>query len=120
MSAGIAVLAALFLAVPISVKYVTSFQIRTLMDALRRREREIELIYARLDALDLQREVVERAIGQVHEQRRWSATRRNLIAEELERVRRRAPVIRPRFEPEAPPVWEPELEPSAAAAQAAP
>ena len=77
MSAGFVLLAALFLAVPITVKYVTSFQIRALMDGLKRREREIDLMYAQLDGLDQEREVIERAVMQVYEQRRWSTTRRS-------------------------------------------
>jgi len=80
MSAGFVVLAALFLAVPITAKYVTSFQIRTLMDGLRRREREIDLMYNQLDGLDQEREVIERAVMQVYEQRRWATTRRDLMA----------------------------------------
>ena len=124
MSAGFVLLAALFLAVPITVKYVTSFQIRALMDSLKRREREIDLMYAQLDGLDQEREVLEHAVMQVHEQRRWSTTRRDLMAEELQRAERRRP--RPRrtavsedyFEPEMPPVWQPEAELSAAAAEA--
>ena len=110
MSAEIVLLAALFLAVPISAKYVTSFQIRSLMDSLRKRERDIDLMYARLDALGHEREVVEGALGQVLEQLRWSTTRRDLMAEELTRVRRRrtAPPPLPAFEPDTPPVWEPQ------------
>jgi hypothetical protein len=126
MSAGFVLLAALFLAVPITAKYVTSFQIRTLMDGLRRREREVDLMYAHLDGLDQEREVIERAVMQVYEQRRWSTTRRDLMAEELQRAERRRPRPRPtsvtedRFEPDLPPVWQPEAqELSAAAAEAA-
>jgi hypothetical protein len=127
MSAGFVVLAALFLAVPITAKYVTSFQIRTLMDGLRRREREIDLMYNQLDGLDQEREVIERAVMQVYEQRRWSTTRRDLMAEELQRAERRRPrprrasVTEDRFEPEMPPAaWQPETqELSAAAAEAA-
>ena len=118
MSAEIILLAALFLAVPISAKYFTSFQIRSLFEALRRREHDVDLMYARLAALDYERQVVERAVGQVLEQRRWSATRRDLIAEELIRVRRRRPPVVHTdvpFEPEAPPVWEPEPEAEAQA-----
>ncbi|MFP6590186.1 MAG: hypothetical protein VCE12_06660 [Candidatus Latescibacterota bacterium] len=124
MSAGFVLLAALFLAVPITVKYVTSFQIRALMDGLKRREREIDLMYAQLDGLDQEREVIERAVMQVYEQRRWSTTRRDLMAEELQRAERRrprprrTPVSEDRFEPEMPPVWQPEAELSAAAAEA--
>ncbi|HCL31242.1 MAG TPA: hypothetical protein DIC52_22805 [Candidatus Latescibacteria bacterium] len=76
MSAEFVVLVALFLAVPITAKYVTSFQIRTLVDALKRRDREIDLMYAQLDGLDQEREVTERVVVQVCEQRRWSVTRR--------------------------------------------
>lgn len=118
MSAEIILLAALFLAVPISAKYFTSFQIRSLFEALRRREHDVDLMYARLAALDYERQVVERAVGQVLEQRRWSATRRDLIAEELIRVRRRRPPVVHTdvpFEPEAPLVWEPEPEAEAQA-----
>ncbi|HJP33150.1 MAG TPA: hypothetical protein QGF95_21605 [Candidatus Latescibacteria bacterium] len=127
MSAEHVLLAALFLAVPITAKYVTSFQIRTLMDGLKRRDREIDLMYARLDGLEQEREVIEGAVLQVFEQRRWSTTRRDLMAEELQRTQRRrprprrAPAVEERFEPEMPPVWEPETgELSAAAAEAAP
>lgn len=126
MSAEFVLLAALFLAVPISAKYVTSFQIRTLMDALKRREREIDMMYARLDGLEQEREVIERAVEQVYEQRRWSATRRDLMSEELQRTRRHRPRPRPakiveeRFEMAMPPVWVAEMDSvSAAAAEAA-
>jgi hypothetical protein len=120
MSAEIVLLAALFLAVPISAKYVTSFQIRSLMDSLQQSEHDIESMHNRLDAIEYERQVVEGALGQVLEQVRWSTTRRDLMAEELIRARRRrtpvAPVPTPEpFEPETPPVWEPE----SAAAEAA-
>ncbi len=116
MSAGFVLLAALFLAVPITAKYVTSFQIRTLMDALKRRERDIDMMYARLDGIEQEREVIERAVLQVYEQRRWSATRRDLMSEELQRTQRRrrrpraAVAMEEPFEPETPPVWSPDLE----------
>jgi hypothetical protein len=115
MSAEFVLLAALFVAVPIAAKYVTSFQIRALMDALKRRERDIDMMYDRLDGVEQEREVIERAVLQVYEQRRWSATRRDLMAEELQRSRRRRPRPRPTvveesFRPEMPPVWEPEPE----------
>ena len=65
--------------------------------------------------LEIDGEVIERAVLQVYEQRRWSATRRDLMAEELQRSRRRRPRPRPTvveesFRPEMPPVWEPEPE----------
>jgi hypothetical protein len=127
MSAEFVLLVALFFDVPISAKYVTSFQIRTLMDSLRRREREIDVMYARLDGLEQEREVIERAVVQVYEQRRWSTIRRDLMSEELHRARRRRPRPRPasiveeQFEPKMPPVWEPEMDNvSATTAEAAP
>lgn len=124
MSAEFVLLAAVFLSLPITAKYVTSFQIRTLMDGLKQRERDIDRLYARLDGLEQEREVTERAVLQVYEQRRWSATRRDLMAEELQRAERRRPRPRPvpiveePFEPEVPPVFVEELD-SAATAEAA-
>ena len=119
MSAEIVLLAALFLAVPITAKCVTAFEIRGLMDGLRRREREIERLYAHLDAIEQEREVIEGAVLQVYERRRWSATRRDLMAEELQRARRRRPRAaraddRP-LGPHTPPVWQPENAAQAAA-----
>ncbi len=114
MSAEFVVLVALFLAVAITAKYVTSFQIRTLVDALKRRDREIDLMYAQLDGPDQEREVTERVVVQVCEQRRWSVTRCDLMAEELLRAQRRRPRARPvivdPFEREKTPVWQPESE----------
>lgn len=113
MSTEFILLASLFLAIPITAKTVTSLQIRELMDGLKRRERDIDVMYSRLGGLEQEREVVINAIVQIDEQRRWSQTRRDLMAEELDRTRRRArtrrvmPVVDESFEPETPPIWEP-------------
>ena len=121
MSAEFVLLAAVFLSLPITAKYVTSFQIKTLMDGLKQRERDIDRLYARLDGLEQEREVTERAVLQVYEQRRWSATRRDLMAEELQRAERRRPRPRPvpaieePFEPQVPPVFVEELDSTATA-----
>lgn len=134
MSTEFILLSALFLAVPVTAKTVTSFQIRELLDALKRRERDIDALYNKLDGLEQEREVIVRAVLQVDEQRRWSRTRRDLMAEELQRARHRSRprravrIVEDDFVPETPPSWEPppgvdlspeSAKPSTAAAEAA-
>jgi biopolymer transport protein ExbB/TolQ len=134
MSTEFILLSALFLAIPVTAKTVTSFQIRELLDALKRRERDIDALYNKLDGLEQEREVIVRAVLQVDEQRRWSRTRRDLMAEELQRARHRSRprravrIVEDDFVPDTPPSWEPPAgldlpaeaaQPSAAAAEAA-
>ena len=119
-------LASLLLAVPISARYITAFQMRTLQDRLRHREREIETMLAHLRGMRQEELITRRASHQVHDQRRWADTRRQIMAMELERVRQpTAPVAPepedvPSFEPEIPPEWTAEgLRPSAGSPDAA-
>jgi hypothetical protein len=88
--AGFILLSALFLAVPVSVKYLLAFQTRTLVEALRLREREVQLLVARLQATEQECRVVGRAVRHVAIQRRQAHDRRELMSERLDYVRRLA------------------------------
>ncbi|MFH1571318.1 MAG: hypothetical protein ABIL09_25235 [Gemmatimonadota bacterium] len=90
MSATAIVFVALLLAVPVSLKYCLALETRTMVARLKRQERELDILEVRLQGLGRQREVVRGALTQVREQHRWAATRRDLIAQELERVRRQS------------------------------
>ncbi|MBT4100426.1 MAG: hypothetical protein HOM68_03400 [Gemmatimonadetes bacterium] len=117
-------LASLLLAIPISARYVTAFQLRTLQDQLHHREREIETMLAHLKGLRHEELITRRASHQVTKQQRWAGTRRQIMAMELERVRRPVAVTETEaaesgFEPEIPPEWTPEgLRPSVGAPDA--
>ncbi len=117
-------LASLLLAIPISARYVTAFQMRTMQDQLLRREREIESMLSHLKGLRQEELITRRATHQVTNQHRWAGTRRQIMAMELERLRQpvAAAVSEPegsRFEPEIPPEWTPEgLRPSRDAPEA--
>jgi len=113
MSAHHIVVAALLLALPLSLKYFLALETRTLVARVRRGERQLTALHSRLEAVDRERDVVHAALLQVHHQQRWSKTRRQLIAEELQRLRQGRP-SRSRVAVEADP--EPAPEATAAAA----
>ena len=88
--AGFIILSALFLAVPVSVKYLLAFQTRTLVEALKRREREVQLLVAQLQATEQESRVVGRVVRHVAIQRRQAHDRRELMSDRLDYVRRLA------------------------------
>ena len=55
---------------------------------LKAKERQVARLTSRFTALERERGVVEGALLQVEDQRRWASTRRSLIEEELVRVQR--------------------------------
>jgi len=87
MSVQHILLAALLLAVPISMKYVLAFEVRKMVAILKANERYVSRLTSRCAALD--REVVANALAQVEDQGHRSRTRRSLIEEDLERIHSR-------------------------------
>ena len=85
-------LASLLLAVPLSMKYVFAFEVRKMVAILKAKERQVARLTSRFTALERERGVVEGALLQVEDQRRWASTRRSLIEEELVRVQRHGAV----------------------------
>jgi len=93
---GFILLSALFLAVPVSIKYLLAFQMRHMVAVLKRQEREVQQMAAYLEAMENESLVTGRAVRQVENQRHQAQMRRELIEEKLEQVRRTAtevPVI---------------------------
>lgn len=89
MSAQVILLASLFLAVPITLKYLLAFETRNTVEQLKRQGGQVNALAARLTALDREHEVVGGAILQVREQSRWAETRTRMVGEELLRVQSR-------------------------------
>ena len=89
MSVQHILLAALLLAVPISMKYVLAFEVRKMVAILKANERYVSRLTSRCAALDREREVVANALAQVGDQGHRSRTRRSLIEEDLERIHSR-------------------------------
>lgn len=81
-------LAATFLAIPIFVKYLLAFETRSMLEALKHREREVRLLTAQLQALEQEHRVVQRATVQVQTQRRRAQTQRGMAEERLEHALR--------------------------------
>ena len=88
MSAGVILLVGLFLALPVFVKYLLSFETRSLLESLREQEEHVRQLSAQWRALEREHRVVRRAVSQVSNQHRHVRTRRGLAAEKLERVQR--------------------------------
>ena len=68
-------LSALFLSVPLGIKYWIAFQTRHLLDDLRAREKEVSLLSAQAEALDSQKVVMRRAVNQITSQGRQAQVR---------------------------------------------
>lgn len=79
-------LAVVFLAVPISVKYLLAFEVRDMLETLKSQEKEVRVLTAQLRALEQERRVVERATAQVQTQRRRAQTQRSLAEERRVKV----------------------------------
>jgi hypothetical protein len=93
---GFILLSALFLAVPVSIKYLLAFQMRHMVTVLKRQEREVQQLAMYLEAIEHESLVTRRAVRQVEGQRRQAQARRELIEDKLDRVRKTAaevPVI---------------------------
>ena len=82
-------LSALFLSVPLGIKYWIAFQTRHLLDDLRAREREVSLLAAQAEALDNQKLVMRRAVHQVSSQGRQANVRREVLAEKIAAMQHR-------------------------------
>ena len=76
-------LSALFLSVPLGIKYWIAFQTRHLLDDLRAREKEVSLLSAQAVALDSQKVVMRRAVNQITSQGRQAQVRRELLGEKF-------------------------------------
>ena len=83
MSVEAILIAALCVAVPVTLKYILSFEIGQQMAMLKAGEREVTGLSNRLAALKQEHGIVRRAASQVLNQRRWADTRRALMEEEL-------------------------------------
>ena len=89
MSVEQILIAALLLAVPISMKYVLAFEVRKMVAILKANERHVARLTTRRAALGRERDVVASALAQVEGQGRRSRTRHSLIEEELSRIHSR-------------------------------
>ena len=72
---GFILLSALFLAVPVSIKYLLAFQMRHMVTVLKRQEREVEQLAMYLEAIEQESLVTRRAMRQVEGQRRQAQAR---------------------------------------------
>ena len=87
-------LSALFLSVPLGIKYWVAFQTRHLLDDFRAREREVELLAAEATALDSQKLVMRRAVYQVSSQGRQVNVRHEVLADKIAAMQHRtAPTV---------------------------
>ena len=82
-------LSALFLSVPLGIKYWIAFQTRHLLDDLKAREKEVALLVAQADALDSQKMVMRRAVNQVQSLGRQATARRDLLNDRIAQMRHR-------------------------------
>ena len=87
-------LSALFLSVPLGIKYWIAFQTRHLLDDFRAREREVELLAAEATALDSQKLAMRRAVYQVSSQGRQVNVRHEVLADKIAAMQHRtAPTV---------------------------
>ncbi len=89
-------LSALFLSVPLGIKYWIAFQTRHLLDDLRARERDVELLAAEAKALDSQKLIMRRAVHQVSSQGRQVGVRREILVEKIAAMQHRTQPLVPR------------------------
>ena len=89
MDVSTVLIAAACLAIPISVKYLLAFEIRRLLDTLESQEKEMKTLSWQLQALERERRVVSQALHQVENQRLRAQTRRHLVQDRLEQMRRK-------------------------------
>ena len=82
-------LSALFLSLPLGIKYWIAFQTRHLLDDLRAREMEVSLLSAQAEALDSQKVVMRRAVNQITSQGRQAHVRRELLSEKIASLQHR-------------------------------
>ena len=87
MSTHIVIIAALFLAIPISIKYLLAFETRNLVESLKAQEKEVKFLSAQFQALEQERQVLRKAVNQIESQCRRARTRRSLVEEALGRMR---------------------------------
>lgn len=92
---------ALFLSVPLGIKYWIAFQARHLLDDLKAREKEIALLSAQAEALERQKLVMRRAVNQVTSQSRQAQVRREVLTEKIAALHHRAePMVSRRTAPQ--------------------
>ena len=84
-------LSALLLAVPVTIKYTLAFRTRKLVGELRRRERDVQRLRARVEAVEQEAVVVARAVRQVDTQRRHAGARKAMVEDRLENLLRASP-----------------------------
>ena len=86
-------LSALFLSLPLGIKYWIAFQARHLLNDLRAREKEVSLMAAQAEALDSQKLVVRRAVNQITSQGRQAQVRRELLSEKIASLQHRTALL---------------------------
>ena len=95
-------LSALFLSVPLGIKYLIAFQTRHLLDDLKTREREVELLAVQAEALERQTVVMRRAVDQVGSQHRQVQARREMLEEKISLMQYRTePLVSRQTPPQA-------------------
>ena len=87
MDIGLILLVALFLAIPVAVKYALAFETKSLIDQLRKQEEEVKYMAVQLRALEREKIVARRAMRHVRGQHQQAEVRRSMISEKLERTR---------------------------------
>ena len=87
MTTEVILTTALFIGIPVTLKYILSFEIRTQVALVKASEREVAGLSNRLAALKQEQDNVRRAVSRVQHRRTWVETRQSLIAHELTRVR---------------------------------
>ena len=94
-------LSAFFLSVPLGIKYWIAFQTRHLLDHLKVRERQVELLAAQDEALESQTLVMRRAVEQVGSQCRQAQIRRERLEKKMAQMWHRAePLVSRRAAPQ--------------------
>jgi chromosome segregation ATPase len=86
---------ALFLSIPLGVKYLLAFQTRHLLERLKKGEKEVQYLGAQLEALESEKVVLRRVLRQVERRRRQARSRLELTEERLERIRQALEPIDP-------------------------
>ena len=81
--AAFVLLSALFLLLPVGVKYSLAFRTRKLVAQLKQTERAVQRLSAELEAAQSESLVLGRALRQVDQKRRQALTRKTIIEERL-------------------------------------
>jgi DNA repair exonuclease SbcCD ATPase subunit len=89
MSTEMVFLCAFFTSIPICVRYLLAFKMRSLIEEIRQKEKRVKIKLAELKAIKRECEIVRKARAQVETQKRWAQTRLGRAHDELQQVRQR-------------------------------